>query len=635
MIALHFRWDKDAPPPDDRFSAVMAWPHGDPRGLMAHGGVFAGVSLRSQPLALPVRLPDGRILLFVGYLDDRTVLARALGAAAPGIGRADDASLYAAALIRYGEDVDSRVCGQYCAIVCDPAARTVRLARSPLRAPPLHYWRNREEIVVASAPRLLFATGAVPRRLDEHKIADTLVLNYLEEERSWFDGVRRVPIGTAILCDREAERRYANYDPMCLGETRRGSTQEYVEEARALMADAVRSSLDGFERPAISLSGGMDSQAVAAFSVRNLAAGSRLTGYTAVPDDASAIPERAHFFDDELPHARALASMYDRLDVEPISSDGWIEHRLGDVFELAGIVPRNPANLHWIHAIWDRARVTGNDVMMTGSGGNLTFSADGNWAFGEWALSGRWRRLRRELVLAKADDQSVLRALYARVVGPLLPSPLWQAAQALAGRRHADPLTTWCPINPAWAKERNVGERAAAMGHDMLFRSQPRKAGYRCHIGSGEAGDIDQAFLQIHGIAERDPTLYRPLVEFCHSIPTEQYIGGGETRLLARRMLAGLVPEQVRNERRRGFQGGDWVSRLAMRRGALADELGALSRDPAMAGRMDLGALKTALDHWDGAYPTDPALASRLMLALPRALATARFIRTVEAGPAN
>lgn len=556
-------------------------------------------------------------------------MARSLG-----VSPTTTAELYAAAFIRHGEEVDVRVCGQYAAIIVASSGQSIRLSRSPLRAPPLHFWRSRDELIVGSAPHLLFATGRVLREIDEQKIADSLVLNYNEEERSWFEGIRRLPIGTIKHLSRDDERTRHFHDLALLSPTRFKSTEDYVEQGRALLQDAVRWSLDGFERPAISLSGGLDSQAVAAFTAQALPEEARLKAYTSVPNGPATPARAGEFFTNELPYAQELGRMYGNLDVEGVTTEGrWFTHRLEQVFEFGGIVPRNAANLHWIHDIAERARNERHDVLFSGSSGNLSFSLDGNWAFEEWFRRGQWRRLLRETRLAKASDQSVLRALYARLFAPRLPEPVWLVLQKLAGREHGSPFETWSPINPDWAKRWNVAERSAAMGHDMLFRFEPHAAAYRRDFGGGEAGDIDQAFLQIHGIQERDPLAYRPLIEFCHSIPVEQFIADGETRLLARRMLEGKVPEKVRTEKRRGVQTSDWRERLAQERAALSQELASLQRDEAITSRINIKDLKATLDNWVEDAPADPGVESRLCLALPRAIATARFIQWAERTP--
>ena len=60
-----------------------------------------------------------------------------------------------------------------------------------------------------------------------------------------------------------------------------------------------------------------------------------------------------------------------------------------------------------------------------------------------------------------------------------------------------------------------------------------------------EAGDIYTAMENINGIVLREPASYRPLFEFCASLPDDQYLRNGKSRWLARRLLKGKVPDMV------------------------------------------------------------------------------------------
>ena len=95
-------------------------------------------------------------------------------------------------------------------------------------------------------------------------------------------------------------------------------------------------------------------------------------------------------------------------------------------------------------------------------------------------------------------------------------------------------------------------------------------------------------------------------------------------------MLSGRVPEMVLNEKRRGQQAADLPLRLGRERQSLIAELDGLARDPAMSERLNLPRLQKALQAWPQSNPGDRFGLATIELALPRAIATARFIRFVE-----
>jgi asparagine synthase (glutamine-hydrolysing) len=299
---------------------------------------------------------------------------------------------------------------------------------------------------------------------------------------------------------------------------------------------------------------------------------------------------------------------------------------------MMGAPPRNVMNLHWIHALRARARRRGCDVILNGGLGNATFSFDGDGVLPGLLRGGRLSRLARELRVVRPRHASYLHAFVSRAAMPLLPDPIWRTQHYW---RHGggNELPVWCGLNPAWAREMGVRDRAKDFGFDPAFRQLADTRASRLAIlgGSGESGDVSQAMEAISGVPKRDPTSYRPFVEFCFGIPDDQFLRDGETRWLARRLLKGKVPDLVLNEKRRGLQGADWHLRLGRDRRSLDDELAGLARDPAMAARFDLPKLRKALANWPAQTPVDdPHQCQVLCLALPRVLATARFIKHVE-----
>jgi asparagine synthase (glutamine-hydrolysing) len=337
-------------------------------------------------------------------------------------------------------------------------------------------------------------------------------------------------------------------------------------------------------------------------------------------------------FGDEREHVKAFAAMHDRFDAEWIDAAGLsFDHKLDAIFLLAGAAPRNGMNLHWIHEVSRVAKARGCDVLLTGAMGNATFSFDGSGALPGWFARGEWPRLWRELRAAERDT-GFMRMVASRLVMPLLPQPI---AQSILRWRHGEAvsiLDSWCPLNPDYAREMRVEERAADMGFAPYFQPVASTRVWRSSImgnASNESGDLQGAFDTIHGIPQRDPTAYRPLVEFCLGIPDDQYLRDGQSRWLARRMLKARVPDMVLNEKRRGRQAVDWHLRMGRERAALAAEVERLQGDPAIAHRLNLSGLASALADWPATTPSGP-LANRLELALSRGLTTARFIRYVE-----
>ena len=631
MIGLHIDWRGAAIDPALAARFARSLGVGSNRAVGCHredGAVLAAQCAGPARGWRPATGPCGASVLFSGYLDNAAELRRALD-----VETHDPAMLYAVGHARWGDAIDLRAIGRFATILLRPGEPRVRLSRSPLQAPPLHIWQDRHRVIVASAARILFAGGDIVPEIDEQKIADSLYLNYADAERDWYRGVRRAAIGAQVVLtpDGMTTRRY--YDVANVPRVRLKRDADYVEAATALLAEGTQAALAEFSRPAISLSGGLDSQGVAAAAIAALPTGHPVLGLTSVPEDGWDGVDHPSQFGDERGHVAALAAMYPTLETDTIDAAGLsFDHMLSAMFLMGGVTPRNAMNLHWIHALRARAKAWGCDVLLIGTMGNWSFSFDGEGALPGWLARGDWRRLRRELA-AQRGDASLARAFVSKAVLPFMPDPLYRRWRAWRSAAGGQALASWCPLDPDYAREMQVAERARDARLDGGLRTPRSSRAWRAAAfgnAMSESGDVRQALDLIHGIPSRDPTAYRPLVEFCLGIPDDQYLRDGQQRFLARRMLRGKIPDLVVDERRRGRQAADWPIRIARDRPALLAELDRLAQDPAMARRLDVPRLSAALKAWSPASATDAALTDTIEHAVPRAIATARFIRFVE-----
>lgn len=626
MIGIYLFWDGTEPGRDraTAFAGALRTGLMSPRAHLCNGALLCD----GEADTAPPRLPDGTAVLFSGFIANRRALRATLGAVPPG-----DAALYAAACARWGAGADREIAGEYAAIMVSPDGAPVRLLRSAITGPALYYHHSRDRLIVSTTPAAVFATGEVPRELDDQKIADTLFLNYAEERRGWFRDVPRLPRGTRAEITRDGVTETQWYRIEDIEPVRFPRDRDYVDALDALFVEATEAVLDGFDKPVMSLSGGFDSQAVAAYTMRVRGDAPLISG-TSVPQQGWSPPEGSTVWANERPHVEALAAMYPQLDPRWITAEGKdFSYRQRDLFETALVAPRNAANLHWIHDIRGLARAEGGDVVLTGAMGNLTFSYDGAGYLPELLRQGRWGRLARELWLG-GPRAKVLKRGFRQALLPNLPEALQRRLIAWRDGPLDDPLQTWSPLRQDYARQMRVRERAAELRFDPDFLPSSSPAEFRRRMlanAATEAGDMHAGLDLLHGLPTRDPTRYRPLLEFCFAIPHEQYLQRGTRRWLARRLLRGKVPDMVLRETRRGRQAADWSSRLRPRRAALLEELEFLAADPDVAERIDIARLRAALENMpedDGALRN--ADTATLHLALSRGLTTARFIRYIK-----
>jgi len=335
----------------------------------------------------PVRIGPLLVLL-AGHIDNAREAADLLGVDYPG-DRPDPARLarlYGAARLAWGDAADLRLIGEYAAILLNEAAQELCLVRSPLRAPPLHFHIGEGRVIVASVPRALFACG-VPQRINEAKLADNALFNPGDDRTGWFEAVERVPLGTELRIDPAGLRERRYHDLYNLPPVRLGSDAEYLEAAHSLLADATRAALRGARRPAIMLSGGLDSPQVAAKALAALPAGSELHAFTFTPESGWDGHTGPGAFGDERPFVEAFAAQHPGLvtHFEDNAGSGF-DAGMAELFFATGSAAINQTNFSHFHALWRGARAAGCDVVLGADYGNFTFSAEGGWGFPEYLL---------------------------------------------------------------------------------------------------------------------------------------------------------------------------------------------------------------------------------------------------------
>ena len=114
-----------------------------------------------------------------------------------------------------------------------------------------------------------------------------------------------------------------------------------------------------------------------------------------------------------------------------------------------------------------------------------------------------------------------------------------------------------------------------------------------------EGLELFDRVMALSGVEGRYPFFDRKLVEYCVSLPSDQKLAGGYSRVVARRAMEGIVPDAIRWRAGKGKPGLHVVPALRATRDRFED---ILIRDPsALAPYVDVDAVRNiARDFLDG-----------------------------------
>lgn len=572
---------------------------------------------------------QGRYVLVADVrLDNRDELAEELRIPAPQARGLCDSAILLAAVERWGETCVDHVIGDYAFVFWDAANQRLFLARDPIGQRPLHYHCGDKFFAFSSMPKGLHALPDVPYAPDEERVAEFLALMPETGTQSFFRGIERVEPGHLAIVTATSLKARRYWQPRN-SKIKLSGPAEYVEAMRQHLDEAVKCRLRGTGNLGVFLSGGWDSGAVAATAARLLApSGRKLLAFTGVPRVGYDGPAPRNRIVDEGRLAAATAALYPNIEHILVPNEG--RSPLADLDRFFNLVDRPMLNIcstAWSHSFNNAVGARNVNICLNGNFGNMGLSYSGLELLPELFRSGRWLRLWREARALVAARKMSWRGILANTFGPWCPSTLWVQINKLA-TGHAYELQDYAAINPRRLIELDLPARAKAKNLDLVYR--PWKSGSAMRLWAiqrSDPGNYNKATLGGWQIDTRDPTADVRLLEFCLSVPTEQFLRDGKQRALALDALADRLPKVVLDERRRGLIGADWHEDMTAARDDIAGEIGRLEASPSASKALDIARLRQLTERWptEGWDRADIAMPYRY--ALLRAVSAGHFLR--------
>lgn len=466
--------------------------------------------------------PGGTRVVGDARIDNRAEVAAAIGGR-PGW---SDLQLIASAFERWGSSAPERLHGDLAVAIWDPRGRRLRCIRDRFGTKPLVVHRSATRFAFASQPAGILALPGLQTQIDEVSVGAFLVDEIPDETSTFFRGIDRLAPAHLIEVQGDGRvsspTRYWALDPN--GGSLRASDREYEERFRELLTDAVRSRLHDADRPAVALSGGVDSSTVASLAGGVGARDATVRTYTVGTTD----PRR-----DE------------RTFVEAVLATGHFEPVFIQDRDVVDSVPARMASVSIdspyaaVGALIDgelyrRASLDGVDVVLDGVDGDTVVS-HGIARLTDLAIDGHLLTLWRESrALAGRLGWTTIGTLRAQVVSPLLPHrPERSFSDSLISAEFAGRIGLRDRLG---ARPRRP-DRPRARGEHLLDLSAPVNA---------LALETLEHTATIMGVEVRHPFFEARLAEFCLGLPADQKLRDGWPRSILRRSMAGTVPDVVR-----------------------------------------------------------------------------------------
>lgn len=572
--------------------------------------------------------PGGSGIVLDGYILDAPGLARPLEAD-PGLGLSQILDL---GLSRLGPDFLSRLNGDFALARYDGRDGSCLLATDIMGQRSLYYAVVDGCLYAASQPSILLGFREVPDTPDPEALAYRLYdLQYLAPERTPYRHIRLLPPGHALVWRDGSATVRPFWSPVPRRSIRFRRDEEYVDAARDLLDRAVDARLPDTGPFLSHLSAGLDSSAVVTSAAQNR--DRPFHTITVRPDPTAATPhDPAIYFVDEWPRVQPLLALYPQITGHGVDArlPSLEEEEVGGLFWTRDWPMPSLHRFGWLYPpVWNLARQLGTKIVLSAGLGNVTFSHSGKRVLADAIRQGRIVQALRFLKGPESRRHGLLRTLWHNGVQPLLPYGRHLSRRAMNGQPE-NPFADFVSVR------RDVADR---LGLSAIPESQPIRTGSpdldRQIAGIEEMRVLYAtfSFLEQHGDAEtRDPTADRELVEFCLAIPRDQYHRNGVNRYLARRMLAGRVPDSITQETRIAPGQPDWFAWATRRRDWIGAELERIEQSPLANEVLDVALMRRVFDDWP-ATAEEAAKLPRVLLmrhALGHGLRVGQFLARLE-----
>ncbi len=403
----------------------------DDHGVWTEGS--AGVALGFRRLAIldlsalghqPMRSASGRFtIIFNGEVYNHAELRRELEAAGHRFRGHSDTETMLAAYEQWGvQRATRRFIGMFAIALWDQQDRVLHLVRDRLGIKPLYVWHEGGELAFASELKSFAALPRFDRALDRDAIVAYLRYLYIPAPLSVFRQIRKLEPGH-ILSIRDP--RESPPDPVpywSLADAAReglanpllAPDQELIEQADALLCDAVALRMLADVPVGALLSGGVDSSTVVAL----------MQAATSHPVRTFTIgfPDQDY---NEASHAAAIARHIGTAHTELMLTEPELEAVVPRVPELFDEPLADPSQIPtYLVCQLARREVT---VALSGDGGDEVFAGYNRYVKGGAALraaAGLPRVAKRLMggLIARSDPATLNR--WSRRVGALLPARL-------------------------------------------------------------------------------------------------------------------------------------------------------------------------------------------------------------------
>jgi asparagine synthase (glutamine-hydrolysing) len=483
-----------------------------------------------------------------------------------------DSKLIIRAYEKWKEDSPRYLIGDFAFAIWDEKKKQLFCARDQVGKRTLYYYNTNNTFAFSTTINPLLSISN--KSLNERWLTDFLaldgILHAVESEETAYKNIFQLPPACAMIIVTRGIFKNHYWKPLeNIKELKLKTDEEYCEAFRKVFFEAVNCRVRSASGVAVMLSGGLDSSAIACVAAKKLALkNEKLKAFSSVPIKEYKNNLQKCFLPDESEYIKTIGDAYDNISINYCKSED--KNSYTDIDKFIDILEQPYKifkNLFWYNNFAEKAARGGCKVLLNGQSGNSTISYGDFTAYAKTLFeSGKFITLKKEIDALSKRVKMPRREIGKIILRAVTPYKIRKVINSKITNRNYDKFSG-VMIKKELLKKWKVEERFDKAGYNQL--TERYYDFYEDHkfmvdqMAFSHISAVETKISLANKITIRDPSRDKRVIEFCLSVPSEQFVNNGCERLLIRRALKDIMPDKIRmNTGKRGIQSADWLQRL-------------------------------------------------------------------------
>lgn len=536
-----------------------------------------------------------------------------------------DSQLILRSYKKWGRDCTKYLIGDFSFVIWDEANKSIFCARDHVGKRTFYYYYSNNIFAFSTLIMPIYEALDKKPDLNEKWISDflslPLAIHEMENKETLYNDIFQLPPASTLLlknnqiCINKYWNPLEEVKPLKLK-----SDKEYEEAFNKIFFEAVSCRLRCTNEVGVMLSGGLDSGSVACIAAKQLnAKNKRLKAFSSVPiaEYKDYLPK--DLIADESEYVKSIVDMYNNIDLTYCRSEN--KNSATDIDFFINILEQPHKlieNLFWYNQIVKSASESGCKVLLNGQGGNMTISSG-------YFMANILTMLKKAKIIKVIKEINGYSKLYNApkkyITNAVIRAAIPYNFKKLVRKKTYKNIDVFkmTPVNKNLIKKWDLEKRLKGRGfynYPIKHSDSNQMKKYIVDpIALSQIALIETKLSLAHGIVTRDPTNDKRVIEFCISLPDEQYVRYGKERFLIRRAMKNILPDKIRlNYEKRGRQSADWVQRLQPYWQTIYNKLEKTLKDDSISNYIDIDKVKKQLESVGNCINEESAQNVRMLL---------------------